>query len=146
MRRWLTRRWTRRDERGQSALEFVFVLPFVFIVIFLVAEATSILKTWMLLENASREGARAAAVGKTDAQACDVMRTRAGNILPGGSGCGSGVSLARNTSNPQDSFATASISYTYTFKTPLLALVEFVSNDTISNSVTMNARTVMRIE
>jgi hypothetical protein len=38
------------------------------------------------------------------------------------------------------------ISYNYTFNTPLLALVEFVSNGTISNTVTMNARTVMRLE
>ena len=147
----------RHSERGQSALEFVFVLPFVFIVIFLVAEATSILKTWMLLENASREGARYAAVRKPTSEVCSETKSKGGSTLSsigcsGGSGScaasssgGSGITV-RNAQGSPGTETCVTISYNYTFKTPLLALVEYVSNGTISNSVTMNARTVMRLE
>jgi Flp pilus assembly protein TadG len=159
MRRWRTRCrwWARRDEHGQSALEFVFVLPFVFIVIFLVAEATSILKTWMVLENASREGARYAAVRKTTSEICAETIARAGSALAGASctggtgSCTGGASVGpgvtvRNAQAAPGSETCVLISYVYTFRTPLMNFVSFVSGGTIADEITMNASTVMRLE
>ena len=149
-------RWT-GDERGQSALEFVFVLPFVFVVIFLVVEATSILKTWMLLENASREGARAAAVQKPQSEVCTATRSSGGETLSGVACGGGGGSCASSPSggtgitvlNAQGAPGTPTcvlISYTYTYATPLMNLVSAVSGGWVPPAITMNAKTVMRLE
>jgi hypothetical protein len=146
-----------QSERGQSALEFVFVLPFVFIVIFLVVEATSILKTWMLLENASREGARYAAVRKTTGEVCTETQNRGGETLAGvscgggagscaGGGSGGSGIVVQNAQGAPGTETCVIISYAYTFRTPLLNFVQYISGGVISDTVTMNARTVMRLE
>lgn len=134
-------------EGGQSALEFVLVLPFVFVVIFLVAEATSILKTWMLLENASREGARYAAVRKTAVEVCTQTQAKAGGILDGAPcACGGGGICVTNAKGIPGSDTSVAITYLYTYKTPLIPLIAYLSGGAIDNTVTMNARTVMRLE
>ncbi len=129
-----------RDERGQAGLEFVLVLPFVFIVIFLVAEATSILKTWMVLENASREGARYAAVRKPQSEVVNrTIDTTDGILTP------SNITVTNAKGTP-GSDTEVKISYTYTFKTPLVRFVNYVSRDTIPDTVQMTAHTHMRLE
>lgn len=129
-----------RDERGQAGLEFVLVLPFVFIVIFLVAEATSILKTWMILENASREGARYAAVRKSQTDVVNRTIQTSDNILTAAN-----ITVVNAKGTPGTD-TEVQISYTYTFQTPLVRFVNYVSRDTIPNTMQMTAHTHMRLE
>lgn len=53
----------RHDEIGQSGIEFAVVLPFLFLFLFLAAEAAYLLGTWIILEQAANVGTRYAAVG-----------------------------------------------------------------------------------
>jgi Flp pilus assembly protein TadG len=140
---------THHDERGQSAIEFAFVLPFVFLIIFVAAEATSILKTWMVLENASREGARYAAVRKTAVEVCTQTKAKGGDTLSGlpCSSCGSGASICvTNAQGVPGADTSVAISYVYTYKTPIVPLVSYFTGGIVSNKLPLNAHTVMRLE
>jgi hypothetical protein len=138
-----SRRVEQRDERGQSGLEFVLVLPLILLVIFLVAEATSILRTWMLLENASREGARYAAVRKTQQEVVDRTVAVSGDppILSN-----SNIQVVNARGKPGDDTQVI-INYDYQFKSPLVAFVQFVTKGTIiPDTMHMAAHTHMRLE
>lgn len=129
-----------RGERGQSSVEFIFMLPFVFVIIFLVAEMTAAMKTWMVIENASREGARAAALRNTEADVVANTIARSGDILTAGN-----ISVVNEQGTPGTATSVA-ITYTYTFQSPLAALVNFVSGGTITTTMNMYAQTSMRLE
>jgi Flp pilus assembly protein TadG len=51
-----------KSERGQSTVEFVFLLPVLLVLFFLIFEVGRLFGSWLLLTNAAREGARYAAV------------------------------------------------------------------------------------
>jgi hypothetical protein len=130
-------------EQGQSGLEFVLVLPAVFIVIFLVAELSAALRTWMIIENASREGARCAVVRKTQAEAIDCAVTRSDGILNAGEvTIPSGVFPVVRAGGEVE----VAVTHTYTLTSPLAAFVSYVSGGSIPNTIQMNASTHMRME
>jgi Flp pilus assembly protein TadG len=140
----------RRAERGASTIEFVLVFPFVLIIIFLVAEMSSALRTWLVLENASREGARFAAVRNSASATINRTVAMSAGILNGCGGCvtvtnawcgGSGAGCGRAGDD-----VTVAVNYTYTFKTPLARFISYVSGGTIPNTMRMQATTHMRLE
>jgi Flp pilus assembly protein TadG len=49
-------------QRGQTAVEFVLVLPLLLVLVFLVFEVGRLFGSWLLITNAAREGARYASV------------------------------------------------------------------------------------
>src|SRR6266516_1196499 len=65
------------DERGQAAFEFLIVLPF----IFLMVEGVMIFEQWTLLDHATREGVRYAAVGHSTTAVQDCTAHSSNNIL-----------------------------------------------------------------
>jgi hypothetical protein len=58
----LFRGLTRRGERGQTVVEFAFILPIFLIVLFLLVEFGVGFSRWIVVTNATREAARYAAV------------------------------------------------------------------------------------
>jgi pilus assembly protein CpaE len=85
----------RRGERGQATVEFALVLPAVAIVVLLVFQAMVLGNQFLLVANAAREGARAAIVDPSGADA----RAAVARTLPGATltidraGGGAGASL-----------------------------------------------------
>lgn len=66
----------RREERGQATVEFAIVLPAILVVLLLIFQAMVVGHDYLLVMNAAREAARAAAVDPTDRDAVDaVLRT-----------------------------------------------------------------------
>ncbi len=129
-----------RRERGQAALEFVLVLPLVLIMLFLVAEGTMMLQTWLTLEHASREGARFAAVGNTQTDVINRTVDRSGGLLTS-----SNVTVTNAKGTPGTT-VTVRVSYTYNYKFPLVGLLSLISGGTIPTTATMGAHTDMRLE
>ncbi|MEN6328104.1 MAG: TadE family protein [Syntrophomonas sp.] len=55
-------------EEGQSLVEFAMVLPLLLLLLMGIIEFGRIISAYMVINNLAREGARFAAVGKTDSQ------------------------------------------------------------------------------
>lgn len=66
--------------RGNALIEFMFMLPFYATMLFGAMEFTQIFYDRLQLNNASREGVRRAALGKTLAQVRSTMRTEASGM------------------------------------------------------------------
>lgn len=54
------------NRKGQAAVEMALVLPLLLLILLGILEFGRILSGWMVISNASREGARAAALGSTN--------------------------------------------------------------------------------
>jgi Flp pilus assembly protein TadG len=57
-----------RTERGQTLVETAIILPVIVLMLFGILDAGRIFSTWVVVTNASREGARAGAVHATVAE------------------------------------------------------------------------------
>src|SRR5437868_3835615 len=79
-RRWIGNR-TWLGERGQAAVEFAIVAPFILLFAFFMIEGVRVMTTWMVLEHATREGARLGAVHKTSGEIQTRTIERSQNIL-----------------------------------------------------------------
>jgi Flp pilus assembly protein TadG len=164
---WLRQPWRfwLQDERGQTAFEFLIVLPFLFVFFFMAFEGTVVLKTWTVLEQASREGARCGAVnlgtsGQPDAQGCAInasCQNPSATQGDAGTNCLLGTSNVTVTGAADemcgDSLCTAgspvtvSVSYHYVYKTPLTGFITFMFKGPANlPSITLTAATTMRLE
>lgn len=63
----------RSSARGQSLVESAIVLPFLVLIIMAIIEFGLLLNNYILITNASREGARKAAIGGTDSEIVQVV-------------------------------------------------------------------------
>jgi Flp pilus assembly protein TadG len=129
---------SRRGERGQSAVEFAIVLPFVLMFTFFMVESVRVLSTWMVLEHASREGARVGAVRKPEADIRARTIQASQGILTAGDVTVTGAQGAPGTD------VRVAVRYTYEpriingFANLLLGLT--------MPSITLRAQTHMRLE
>ena len=69
-----------RFERGSAAVEFALVLPVIVMLVMVVVQVGMIVQTQLMLTNAAREGARAAAVAVESSEAVDAALS----VLPDG--------------------------------------------------------------
>ena len=146
-------------QHGAAAVEFAIILPFLVLLVYGTIEFGLLLYNQQVLTNASREGARAAIVGKcadrlsnsaisqivnkyctyTDTTGQTVKRLITFNaannppsvsVVPGSRGCGSGVGAGQDI--------TVSVTYVYDFLAPdILGL---------GLKKTLTARTAMKME
>lgn len=61
----------RRSSAGQSIAEFALVVPILLLLVFGIVEFGLIVKSWQVVTDAAREGARVAVVGLTPGQTAD---------------------------------------------------------------------------
>ena len=139
----------RHKEQGQAALEFAFVVPFIFILLFFTVEGVTVFSDWMTIENASRAGARCGAVNDTTAQitACTWKNTCKDQtnfnncLLNAGSSISVSYPQGQSTGNP----VVVQISYPYTFQTPFSAMFNKLLGGGLP-AITLKAQTQMRLE
>jgi Flp pilus assembly protein TadG len=105
-------RATRRD-RGAAAVEFALVLPVLLLIIFAIVDFGRMLNAKITINEAAREGARAAAlVGTAEANARITM------VTAGMGGVSSSVSGCPSEPDPNAN-ATVTVTYSFEFVTPL---------------------------
>jgi Flp pilus assembly protein TadG len=132
-------RWRARDEDGFQVFEFVLVLPFVLILVFLLVEMTAALQTWMTLEHASREGARAAAVRQSAGDVVSRTVNRSDGLLSPGQVTVTGAG------GPSGSDVTVGTVYEYVPNTPLVTFAARFLGRSVP-TIQMHATTHMRLE
>jgi hypothetical protein len=121
-------RKTRKNEKGQSVVEFALVVP---LLLFLVIGIFEFGRAWMtknLVTGAAREAVRMYAV-KNDTVTAEA---RADNVLLGGS-----LVLSRRTFSKNMFDNTVSYTITYDFPTVIVGFIPGLDNIMISSTTTM---------
>ena len=145
----------RRAERGQSLAELALILPVLLILLFGVVEFGMVLKSYIQVTNATREGARYAALGAT-AGSYPTNCQASGDTTAVGRTCSSlaGLKLA-NVSSVTVTYPNGKVSgnkvvvtvnYVYKFFTPVGGLISLFSGGGSSNRITLSSSTTMRLE
>lgn len=148
-------RWLRRSARGQSLVEFALVLPVLTILIFGIIDFGMALRSYVSLTNATREGARFAAVGNvtgTYPTDCDGTNgtTTIGRVCVAIEGLDldevQDISVAFLDGEAPGNSVIVSAEYQYNFITPLGDIIGFVSGGSFPESITLGTSTDMRLE
>jgi Flp pilus assembly protein TadG len=155
------REFGRRGEVGQAAMEFLLIVPLVFTFLFFAVEGANIVKTWMIVESASREGARCGAVRHSSTYVANCaanVTCQSPSATPGtlGTNCllaASDVTVCVNGSCPADPSSSTNatgvpvqvkISKAYDFQLFKGGAIPFITGTV--PSMTMTAQTQMRLE
>lgn len=148
-------RLPKAKSRGQSLVEFAMVLPVLVIMIFGIIDFGMGLRSYIALTNATREGARFAAVGN-DAGAfpadCDGSSntTIIGRVCTAANGLNldniDSVSVSYPSGVGPGNSVIVEAQYTYTYFTPIGDMIDFVSGGSLPETLTLSSSTDMRQE
>jgi len=142
------RHW-RDTDAGQTLVEFSLVLPIFLVMIFALVDFGRGFYTWLVVTNAAREGARAAAV-QGDASTIDSkIYGSFCSAWPSTSGCSLDTTkmtvTKTNVQGTRGTEAKVSISYNFSFVTPLGGMLRLIGGSSIS-APTISASSSMRLE
>ena len=145
----------RRSQRGQSLVEFALVLPILLILVLGIVDFGMGLRAYVTLTNATREGARFAAVGNpagtypadctgssSDSAVGRVCTTLSGLDLDGMQT----VSVVYPDGQLPGNSVVVSADYQYEFITPLSAVAGFFSGGSFTGHLDLSATSDMRLE
>jgi Flp pilus assembly protein TadG len=123
-----------RSEKGQSLVEFALVLPILIFLLFGIIDFGRIFYTYLTIEHAGREAARAASIGKDDT-------TVKNTAVNDGASIGlttSQVDISPTGTRSSDTNATVTITYPVTFLTPVIG--------NLIGPLTLTDTSTMRVE
>jgi Flp pilus assembly protein TadG len=136
------RRGTRNArERGAAAVEFALLLPVLLLILFMIIDAGRALNAQLTLTEAAREGARLAALGEPDSTVSSktvAAATGLSGVIVSVTGCAPGA-------GPTSS-ATVSVSYPFSFVTPIGAVAGLFGVSGTDAPLTLTAQGVMPCE
>ncbi len=127
---------TVQSEKGQAVVELALVLPLLLLLLFGIMEFGRVFDASLVITQAVREGARAGAVGGTDADVTDAVMTVAGNLNQ------KSLSIAISPSqNERTSGGSITVEVNYSVQ-----LVDPVISQLVTNPFPLSASTTMRVE
>lgn len=139
------RHW-RQTELGQSLVEFTLVLPIFLILLFGLVDFGRAFYTWMLVTNAAREGARAAAVQSDSATVDSKLYASICSSYP--SSCSLDTSkmtvVKTNVGGARGSETSVDITYAFSYVTPIGPLIGLFGGSLATP--TISAHSSMRLE
>lgn len=125
-----------RDKRGQALVELALVLPLLIILLMGTMEFGRIFHSYLLITNASREGARAGIISQTDSEIMSKVKDVAATL---------NLTDAQITITPNQSARTrgvpltVKVDYSVNLITPVLDTI-------VPNPFPLSATTIMRME
>jgi len=130
----------RRREGGQALVEFALIVPVFLILVLSIVDFGWALRSWITVTNSAREAARVGAVGA----ACDDIKQRAvdtsADLLTL-----SDVTVENCQGDPGTSVV-VTVTYDYSFITPLGGLLTTFTGRTLPSTITMTSTSDMRLE
>ncbi|MGB9825186.1 MAG: TadE family protein [Desulfofundulus sp.] len=126
------------SQKGQSLVELALTLPVIILILFGVLEFGRISYSYIVITHAAREGARAGAIGKTDAEIIATIREAA--PLPKAD-----TNLHITTLEPSESARTPGLPFTVEVAYDV-ELVTPLFDELLPNPVRLRSRVTMRIE
>ena len=134
------RRRRRSGERAQSMVEFALILPIFLLVIMATVDFGWALRSYIVVTNAAREGARLGVIGETEANIEARVADSSAGLLSADDIEVTGERGAPGTT------VTVRVDYDYTYISPLGGLLSLVSGGTIPNPLPLSTTTRMRLE
>lgn len=125
-----------KNQNGQALVEFAVILPILILLVMGIVQFGLLINSYLTLENAAREGARAGILGSSDTEIQQVITATSPNlnnknltinITPSESARISGGTL------------TVKLTYNYNLTIPIISSI-------FNNTVVLNTQTSMRIE
>ncbi|HEY5584947.1 MAG TPA: TadE/TadG family type IV pilus assembly protein [Ruminiclostridium sp.] len=125
-----------KNHKGQALVEFAIILPVILLLVMGIFQFGMMLNSYLTIENASREGARAGIVGSSDAEIQELIIAISPildplnvtvDITPNETDRGSGDTL------------TVKVTYNYKLTVPIISSL-------FNNVIVLNGQTSMRVE
>lgn len=125
-----------KNEKGQSLVEFALVLPLLLLILMAIVEFALMFNSYLVISNASREGARYASLGGNDIEVVERVQLAAGAldqskldviVTPSKSDRGRGDTVH------------VLVEYDYVLISPIVS-------DVLSSFISIESETFMRVE
>jgi len=125
-----------KNQKGQALVEFAIVLPILLMLVMGIIQFGMMLNSYLAIENASREGARAGIVGSTDAEIESLIIASSPSLDP----ADLTVTLTPSEANRSSGDTlTVTVTYNYKFTIPIIS-------NLFNNGKILTGQTSMRIE
>ena len=134
-------RRNRARDRGAAAVEFALLLPVLLLILFIIIDAGRALNAQITLTEAARQGVRLAALGQPDSTVVSSTQSAATGLT--------GVTVQVTDCAPgagPTSSATVSVSYTFSFITPIGAIAALFGGSGPGSPFVLSAQGVMPCE
>jgi Flp pilus assembly protein TadG len=125
-----------KKQKGQALVEFAIILPIVILVLMAILEFGIMLNTYLKIENAAREGARAGIVGKSYTEIGTLVTTISPSL---NSSKMSVVITPTEAQRKSGGTLTVKVNYNYETMLPIISSI-------IGDSIILRSETSMRIE
>jgi len=129
-----------RRERGQSIVETALVLPILLVVVMATIDFGWALRSYVVITNAAREGAREGVVGTSETGIKDRVVAKADGLLETAD-----VTVTNAQSAPGTELSVR-VDHDYEFISPLGSLLGFLTGGSVPNSLPLSSTTTMRVE
>jgi len=123
-------------KKGQSLVEFAIILPILVLIIFGIIEFGLLMNSYIVIQAASREGARIGIVGGTDEDILDSVYTAASNLDI--NRINVNINPNEGSRKPGDTL-TVQVEYDYDILMPVIS-------NLLGDSIRLRAKTSMRVE
>ncbi|MDS0525888.1 pilus assembly protein [Clostridium sp. SHJSY1] len=125
-----------KNQNGQALVEFAIILPILLILVMGILQFGMMLNSYLAIENATREGARAGIVGKSDFEIKNMIIAMSPSLDP------QNIVITINpTENSRKSGDTLVVKITYNYE-----LTVPIISSLFNNVIVLNGQTSMRIE
>ncbi|NSW89702.1 MAG: pilus assembly protein [Firmicutes bacterium] len=125
-----------KSKKGQSLVEFTIIFPLLLLVVMGIIEFGVMLNSYLAINNAAREGARAGIVGSSSAEIENLIISTS----PGLNAEGLIITVTPgDTSRKSGDTLTVKVTYNYHLTVPIISSI-------FNNVVVLNAQVSMRIE
>ena len=135
------KRFFNKEERGQSLVEFVLVIPIFLVLVFGIVDLGMGIHAWLSITSGSREGAR---LGSVQASSAEIeARVRSTTTSLDQSKLTVVTTNAQGTSGDS---VVVDVAYQYDFITPLSGVLNLVGGSSIGTALNFSSTTQMRLE
>ena len=130
------------SDRGQAILEVAIVLPLLLVMVMGIVDFGLGLRDWITVTNATREGARVAAIGSS----CSSIRQRVKDASSGLITSDSEITISPSDCKfSSGDSAKVTVQYSYKLLTPLAGLLNLVGAS-IDSTIPIQSSSSMRVE
>ncbi|OAA93725.1 TadE/TadG family type IV pilus assembly protein [Clostridium coskatii] len=124
------------NEKGQALVEFAIILPILLLIVMGIVQFGMVVNSYITIENASREGARAGIIGSTDQEIQYLIVTTSPNLDP--KNLTVTITPSESSRRSGDSLI-VKVTYKYNLTVPIISSL-------FNNVIVLNGQTTMRVE
>ncbi|WP_243124594.1 TadE family protein [Clostridium sp. AWRP] len=125
-----------KNEKGQALVEFAMILPILLLLVMGIVQFGMVINSYLTIENASREGARAGIIGSTDEEIRYLIAATSPNLDP--KNLTVTITPDESSRRSGDSLI-VKVTYKYNLTVPIISSL-------FNNVIELNGQTTMRVE